>query len=208
MSLKIKALGRATVNLTNGQAIAVYSQTVPVQVWLQNQPVNRAPTLSLVAISAPGTQTVYGPVTGAQTVVVIAGNDDTYYEMGTLPIVKQWLNEGNGFMQSGTPNAVNATATLTTAQLLGGLITSSTVAAVVATLPTGTIMDAGSSWAVGEFVDLAVTNSGANTWTLTAAATFTIVGSAVVAATGAAAGFGIFRLVKQAANTFVAYRIG
>ena len=203
MSIKIKALGRATVTLTTGQAL-IFDGNAGGQVWLQNQPVNKAPSLSLVATNPPGFfPTVYTPSSYPATLLMVNGNDDGYYEIGTAPAIKQLQND-NGFLPSGSPNAVNATATLTVAQLLGIIITSTSAAAVVATLPTGTQMDAGSSWVVGEFVDINVINTGPSSWTLTAAAGFTIVGVAAVATTS----FGIFRLVKSAANTFVAYRIG
>lgn len=202
MSLKIKALGRVTLTLTSGQALAVVSESQNTQIWLQNQPVNKAPTLSLAATGLAGTPLTYGPVSATTTVMVVAGNDDTYYEVGTLAVVKEYQNMG-GFLP-GSVNAVDATATLTVTQLLGGIITSSTAAAVAATLPTGTVMDAGSTWAIGEFYDVRVINTGGtNAWTLTAASGFTIVGAAAVAASTS----GAFRLLKTAANTFVAYRI-
>jgi hypothetical protein len=109
-------------------------------------------------------------------------------------------------LQNGTV-AINATATLTIANILTKLVTSTTAAAVVATLPTGTLVDAGFSGdnalAVNESFDWTVINTGANTFTLSAGATHTIVGNAVVAATSS----GTFRTRKTAANTFVTYRI-
>ena len=102
------------------------------------------------------------------------------------------------------PNAVNATATLTIAQLLNGLITSTTVAAVVGTLPTGTLSDAGAVLGVNEGFYWSVINTGAtNTFTISAATGHTIVGNAVVALSAS----GRFFTVKTAANTFVTYRI-
>lgn len=101
------------------------------------------------------------------------------------------------------PNAVNATATLTVAQLLGGLITSTTAAAVAGTVPTGTELDAAAGLLVDEAFDLTIIATGANAFTLTAATGITIVGTAAVATVTS----GTFRFRKTAANTFVAYRL-
>lgn len=101
------------------------------------------------------------------------------------------------------PNAVNTTATLTTAQVLGGIITSTTAAAVAGTVPTGTALDAVAGLVVDEGFDLTIIATGANAFTLTAAAGITIVGAAAVAT----ATSGTFRFRKSAANTFIAYRL-
>lgn len=101
------------------------------------------------------------------------------------------------------PNAFNTTGTLTEAQLLGGIITSTTAAAVAATVPTGTLLDAAAGLLVDEAFDVTFIATGANALTLTAAAGITIVGAAAVAT----ATSGTFRFRKTAANTFVAYRV-
>lgn len=101
------------------------------------------------------------------------------------------------------PNAVNATATLTVAQLLGGIITSTTAAAVAGTVPTGTELDAAAGLLVDEAFDLTIIATGANAFTLTAATGITIVGTAAVATVTS----GTFRFRKSAANTFIAYRL-
>jgi hypothetical protein len=102
-----------------------------------------------------------------------------------------------------TPNAVNTTATLTAAQLLAGIITSTTAAAVTGTLPTGTLLDAADNLAVDDAFEWAVIATGANAFTIAAGTDHTIVGSAVVAT----ATSGRFRSRKTAANTFVTYRL-
>ena len=101
------------------------------------------------------------------------------------------------------PNAFNVTGTLTTAQLLGGIVTSTTAAAVTATVPTGTQLDAAAGLLVDEAFDVTFIATGANALTLTAATGITIVGAAAVAT----ATSGTFRFRKTAANTFVAYRV-
>lgn len=101
------------------------------------------------------------------------------------------------------PSAVNATATITSAALLTGIITSTTAAAVTGTLPTGTLLDAASGLLVGEAFDWSVIATGANAFTVAPGTGHTIVGGAVVAT----ATTGLFRSRKSAANTFITYRI-
>lgn len=119
------------------------------------------------------------------------------------------INDG-GMMHGvqGTPGTLNATGTLTAALLQTGIVTSSTAAAVTATLDTGTAMDAAfigeSALAIGESIDWSAINTGgANAFTVTAAAGHTIVGAGAVAASTS----GRFRTVKTAAATYVTYRL-
>lgn len=107
------------------------------------------------------------------------------------------------------PTAVNATATLTIAQLLTQIITSTTAAAVTGTLPTGTLTDAGivvgaaGAASVNGAFSWSVIATGANTFTVAAGTGHTLVGSGVVAS-GAS---GRFLTRKTATNTFVTYRL-
>ncbi len=104
----------------------------------------------------------------------------------------------------GAPAAFNTTGTLTAANLLTGLITSTTAAAVSATLPTGALLDAAADCLVGEAFDWYVINTGAsNAFTILAGTAHTIVGAAAVALSTSAH----FRTRKTAAGTFVTYRI-
>lgn len=107
----------------------------------------------------------------------------------------------------GAPAAVNVTATLTIADLLSGIITSTTAAAVAGTLPTGTLTDGGftgnDALAVGDSFDWSVIATGANAFTVGAGTDHTLVGSGVVVAVTS----GHFRTRKTAANTFVTYRL-
>ena len=107
------------------------------------------------------------------------------------------------------PTAKAASATLTIAELLTLLITTSGTTAIALTLPTGTLCDAGitaPALPVGGFFDWAIINTGtsAAAVTLGAGTGHTIVGAAVVAI-GTSAGW---RTKKTAANTFVTYRTG
>lgn len=127
------------------------------------------------------------------------GEYPTFYNIGVTPISLTAV----GMRYQGTPGTLNATGTLTAALIYTRIVTSTTGAAVAATLDTGTVMDASAVWAVGDSFDWAVINTGGNTFTVTAAAGHTIVGvAAVVTVTSA-----IFRTRKTAANTFVTYRL-
>jgi hypothetical protein len=100
--------------------------------------------------------------------------------------------------------AINATATLTIENILSKLLTSTTAAAVVATLPTGTLIEAGNGdMGVDESFVWKVINTGANTFTVAAGVDHTVVGNMVVAATSSAQ----FETRKTAAGVFVTYRI-
>ena len=101
------------------------------------------------------------------------------------------------------PATLDATGTLTAAQLLNGLITSTSAAAVSGTLPTGTLLDAAAVIGINEAFEWVVINTGPNTFTILVGAAHTIVGNAAVATLTS----GRFRSVKTAANTFITYRV-
>jgi hypothetical protein len=103
-----------------------------------------------------------------------------------------------------TPAAVNATATLTVANLKTGIITSTSAAATDMTLPTGTDTEAGFSRLYTNFTfEWTVINTGPSLVSVLAATAHTIVGSGSVA-TGTS---GRFASRRTAANTFVTYRL-
>jgi hypothetical protein len=104
------------------------------------------------------------------------------------------------------PNAQTASSTLTVANLLTRIITSTSATAVALTLPTGTLMDGGfASLATDISFDWSVINLGSalGAVTITAGTAHTIVGSDTVAV-GASAQF---RSRRTAAATWVSYRI-
>ena len=79
-----------------------------------------------------------------------------------------------------------------------------TYAVIAGTLPTGAVLDAASEFAVGDSFDWSVIATGANAFTVTAAATgHTVVGTGAVATVTSA----IWRTRKTAADTFVSYRL-
>ena len=103
------------------------------------------------------------------------------------------------------PSTLDTTSTLTATKLAVGIVTSSTAAAVVATLDTGAAMSAAfPEMQVDDSFDWAAIATGPNSFTVTAASGHTVVGSGVVA-TGTAK---MFRTRKTAAATYVTYNIG
>jgi len=117
----------------------------------------------------------------------------------------------------GTPNAQTVAVTLTIANLLTKIVTGTHAAGATQayTLPTGTLCDAGATFAVDSCFDWSLINLSAaaiDTITVTAGADHTIVGNPIVQSAHVTTGgiYGnsaIFRTRKTAANTFVTYRI-
>lgn len=197
----LSANGTVQVAIPAGESIAVYSQGYASVSRLLGFP-NYPDKLSPVG-TVNNSQGVFGPyASGAQIIIEASGGVEVQYEVGSAPVVKQDRREAT---VQPTPIAVNATATMTVAQILNGIVTSTTAAAVTGTLPTGTLTEAGSDFLVDEAVDWYVINTGAaNAFTVAAGTGHTLVGSGVVALSTS----GAFRTRKTAANTFVTYRIG
>ena len=120
----------------------------------------------------------------------------------------QYIGGKGWFGQQPAPTAKSASATLTIAELLTQIVTTSGTVAMTLTLPTGTLTDAGvtgPALPVNGCFDWATINTGtsAGAVTLAAGTGHTLVG-AVGVAIGTSAGF---RTRKTAANTFVSYRV-
>jgi len=213
MSSFLSGGGRVSVTLTATQKIAVASQGL-VNVYRTSGFVNYPDQTSLLGTVING-QTVFGTYTGGATIIVEAsGGLEAYYEVGTDPIVKQ-LRTSNGSQPDVTAKTV--AVTLTAAELLTQIITGTHTAGATAayTLPTGTLLDAAATWDTNEYFDWTLINlsaASADTITVTAGATHTIVGNPIVQSANASTG-GIYgnsarwRTRKTAANTFVSYRI-
>ena len=102
------------------------------------------------------------------------------------------------------PAAVNATATLTIANLKAGIITSTSALATDMTLPTGTDTQAGFSGTYDNFTfEWSVINTGVSLVRVLAGTAHTVVGSGSVL-TGTS---GRFASRRTAANTFFTYRL-
>ena len=109
-------------------------------------------------------------------------------------------------------NAVNATATLTVAQLRGGIITSTTGAAVTMTMPTGTVLDtagtglAATTLPTNATIQFTIKNTGATNAITVAVATGVTNGGVAADLTIAASATATYLLNKTATNTFVLYK--
>jgi len=127
----------------------------------------------------------------------------------TGPVVSQ-----NGFIQGHqitTDNAVNATATATAAQVASGYITSTSAAATIITLPTGTALGTAISASRGTVLDLFIDNSaGASTVTvavntdavLSTAAVDTAASFGDLTIASGATGIGRFTLMFSSATAY------
>ena len=193
--------GTVTVSVPAAESIAVFTQGTCTVSRSQGFPNYPNQTTLLGTVSAG--QTVFGPyASGADIVIDASGGVQVLYEVGVSPQVQQQRLLAPVQV---TPGVLNATNTLTAVMCLTGLVTSTTAAAVVATLDTGATVDLASTFAVNDSFDWAVVNTGGNAFTVTAAATgHTVVGAGAVAATTS----GQFRTRKTAADTFVTYRLG
>jgi len=115
------------------------------------------------------------------------------------------------------PTAMTTAATIAVAGMLNGIITATHTAGATAayTLPTGTDMDAAlpADFDADKAFDVTIINlssAAVDTVTVTAGADFTIVGEPIVQSahsTSTRLNSGTFRCRKNAANTFVAYRV-
>jgi hypothetical protein len=108
------------------------------------------------------------------------------------------------------PGTLNATGTLTAALMLTGIVTSTTAAAVTATLDTGTLFETGliaiyPGLQNNDSVEFTIINTGANGFTIATATGWTDGGNAF-----AAVAFGTsarFLARRTAANTYTLYKI-
>lgn len=109
-------------------------------------------------------------------------------------------------------SAINATATITAAELRKGLITSTSAAGVTATLPTATLLAAALGAQRGTSMEFIVDNSvGASTVTVAVGSGITVATAVVTGAdtlTVAATKVGIFKIVFISATAALLYRQG
>jgi hypothetical protein len=197
-SLVVGPLGNVTVTVPAAGSIAVFTKGSTQVSQIVGYP-NHPDTLSLLGTVTNG-QTVFGPYASGAQIRIDCGALPTAYEVGAAPLVEDVL----AWQIQNAPVALDATGALTAAAVLGGIVTSTTAAAVAGTVPTGTVMDAATNLQIGDSFDWSVIATGANAFTVTAAAGHTLVGTAVVATVTS----GHFRTRKTAAATYVTYRIG
>lgn len=197
MSNIVYPFGKVTVTIPAGESIAVYSRDESLVYRVTGY--TNQPTTTAQIGSVSNEQEVFGSYADGATIIIEAGAAGALYEVGTAPVVQ----ENYGARVQPTPVAVDVTGAVSAAAILGGIVTSTTAAGVAGTVPTGTVMDAAAEFAVNDSIDWSVINTGPNTFTVTAAAGHTLVGTATVAT----ATSGRFRTRKTAANTFVTYRL-
>lgn len=191
--------GYKSVTLSANESIAVQSVGKCVVSRVLGYP-NVPNTVSRLGVVNNG-ETVFGPYTSGATIIIEPGASLAAYETGLDPVV---LSQRASQTQ-GTPGVLNATGALTAAMMLSGIVTSTTAAAVAATIPTGAVMDTEvEGMQIGSSFNWSVITTGANALTVTAAASgHTVVGNMVVAAGKA----GLFRTRKTAAATYVTYSL-
>lgn len=191
------ANGKAQITVPSAGSVAVQSKGQAVISRVLGYP-NYPNSVSVVG-TVDNSTTLLGPYASGATIIIEAQGADVFYEYGSAPVVQQAI----AARSQPAPTAVDVTGAVSAAALVGGIVTSSTAAAVAGTIPAGTVMDGASNFAVNDSFDWSVINTGPNTFTVTAASGHTIVGAAAVAT----ATSGRFRTSKTAANTFVSYRI-
>ena len=130
------------------------------------------------------------------------------------PVVSQ-----NGFIPDynpGSANAINATATATAAQVAAGYITSTSAAATIITLPTGTLLGAALGASKGVVLDLFIDNTAGASVVTVAVATNGILSSAAadsatsfgdLTIAAGATGLACFRIMFSSATAYVFTRI-
>lgn len=189
--------GTVKIAVAATESVAVYTSDVAVVSRVLGYP-NEPNATSVIGTVSNG-QTVFGPYTSGATIIIDAGAALVRYQTGVAPLV---MSQYQSQLQ-GTPVAVDVTGAVSATAIMGGIVTSSTAAAVAGTLPTGTVMEAASEFAIGDSFDWSVINTGPNTFTVTAASGHTIVGTAAVLTAISSQ----WRTRKTAASTFVSYRI-
>ena len=189
--------GQATITIPATESIAVYTRGTASVYRLVGYP--NVPTTKDLLGEVSNEQTVFGAYASGATIVIEAGVDEVLYQVGVSPLVSELYQT----QYQPTPTAVNTTGAISFAAMYGGIVTSTTAAAVAGTVPTGANMDLAAEFAIGDSFDWSVIATGANAFTVTGDTGHTVVGTAAVAT----ATSGLFRTVKTAADTFITYRI-
>jgi hypothetical protein len=200
MSNLIYGSGTAEFTIAASDKLAVYSRA-PVKVYQKVKLTNHPDQYSLLKEVQADTEYLSSAFTAATEIRIEAGAAQALYQAGTAPVI----TERRGQRGQGAPGVLNATGTLTAAMIAAGIVTSTTAAGVTATLDTGAVMDAALEMEIGDSFDWSAIATGANAFTVTAAASgHTVVGAGAVATVTS----GLFRTRKTATATYITYRIG
>jgi len=200
MSQIVFPQGDATVSVPAGSSIAVASRS-EAQIYRTVGFPNYPNQDELLGVVSDLTVTVFSFSGDAATVQIQAGATEVYYNVGVAPTIPELA----GASSVGAVIALNVTGTVSPAMIVGGVVTSTTAAAVTGTLATGAVMDAAFEMPVGTSFVWSVVNTGnANNFTVASAASGnTLVGDGVVPDGES----GSFRTIKTAAATFFTYRM-
>ena len=200
MSIAIAQSKGAKFTIASGDKLAVFSMA-PYKVYQTAAPSPNIPAVRTLLYSGSGAY-LSSAFSAATPLIIQMGDRNGFYATGGSPVVPEAGAVESTFNGAGT---LNATGTLTAALVLGAIVTSSTAAAVTATLDTGAAMDTAlDSAGVGDaFFWSAINTGGANAFTVTASSGHTIVGNGAVALSSS----GRFMTTRTAAATWVTYRI-
>lgn len=189
-------------------AIAVWSLGA-YDVFTLSSGVNQPAVQVLLAQRAAGadqfTSAVFSATVSTTVRIQAGGALQVWYSVGTNPVVRSGGRQQVPYQLINPSNfaAINATATATIAQFMTGYITSSTAAAVVVTAPTAAALDAATTLAVGDAIDIVLINTGGtNALSISGGTGMTYLGTISATAGGMTA-----RYVKTAAGAFTAFRI-
>jgi hypothetical protein len=172
-----------------------------------------------ITIDGKGTGTIGINTLSTTSGLVTIGNSTSLagLKVNGLITSSTALSSFNANLQTHTPTAVNATATLTATQVATGYITSTSASATTMTLPTGTLLGTALGAVQGTIHDLYIDNTaGASTVTI-AVAVNGIISAAATAGSGAGAGLltvpsgvtgqACFRLMFSSATAYTFSRI-
>lgn len=160
-------------------------------------PVSATTLAASGAVSGAGFTTYFGapPALGGTTPAAVTATVLSATQIASLPATR--------FVAQAAPATYAGAATLTAADLRGGIVTY-TGAAAALTLPTGANLDALlTTMAVDQAIDFTIINTGSGAATLTANTGVTIVGTAAISQQNSAT----WRLRRTAAATYIAYRL-
>jgi hypothetical protein len=203
MSLVVAPFGSSNDVVVPASGIVTAFSRGAFSVQVQNNPnANVPPVWSILAQVAAGTVYTSSAFTaGAVIRIDASGGQEVSFDVGAAP--GPLLGRATT-VQGVTSSAVNTSATLTRTQMAGGHITSTTAAAVTATLPTGAVLDAQGVQDVGEgFYWIVQNTGGTNAITVATAANNVLSGSCAVAANSS----GQFFTLKTGVGTYVTLRV-
>jgi hypothetical protein len=196
MSIVLPFGGSALVTVPNGACLAVFS-VAPYSVSLITAPIDLNGT-EVPLFNGKGGFTSATYANGATIAISGGGDAELFYSVGVSAAVVDIMPT-----ILPAPTALDVTGDVTAAMILGGILTSA-AATVTGTLPTGAVMDAAGSFAIGDVIRWSIIKVGANAFTLAPAASgHTIIGATVVATATSAS----YVTRKTAAETFVTYRV-